>query len=155
MGVLGTVLEGQLAARPEDEVTAQLPEVPLPWDPRPASKGRADGLQDVGGEEKAQRAKAAHPKCEIALPSFVRQPEEGVSERDREPGHLFRRGEGDHGDLAASRCDLRAVFSQLREMLLAEQSTEVAKDDQDGWFPQQGGGGKRLTINVLHREFKV
>ena len=58
----------------------------------------------------------------------------------------IRTGERDDGDLATVLGDLLVELPQLREMLLAVKSTEVAQQNQDGRPAEQPARVERLPI---------
>ena len=64
-------------------------------------------------------------------------------------------GERDDSDPSLQPLDLRVELPQLREMLQAEQSTEVAEQNQDRWPPQEIAARKGMTLDRLKIEIEV
>ena len=62
---------------------------------------------------------------------------------------------GDDGDLALQVHDLPVELPQLREVLLAVESTEIAQQNQDCWTAQQSARVKGLAINCQEVEVKM
>ena len=60
---------------------------------------------------------------------------------------VFGSSKRDHRDSSVRRRDLLVELPQLREMLLAVESTEVAQQNQHGWAPKKSVGVEDRAIN--------
>jgi hypothetical protein len=77
-------------------------------------------------------------------------------------GHAFSESlevawtrERDHSDPSVQFRDLPVEVPQLREMLLAVESTEVAEENQNGWAPKQSAGGEDFGVNRHEVEVQI
>lgn len=68
---------------------------------------------------------------------------------------MVRTSKRDDGDLCFQVLDLPVVFPQLREMLLAVESTEVAEQKQDGRPAQQPARFEGLSVKGQKFEVKI
>ncbi len=68
---------------------------------------------------------------------------------------MVRTNKRDDGDLCFQVLDLPVVFPQLREVLLAVESTQVAQQNQDGRPAQQPARVEDLSVKGQKLEVKV
>jgi len=78
-----------------------------------------------------------------------------MAERPCEAGHMVRRGEGDDGDPTPGGLNLFRMHAQLGEVLLAEEATEMAEQDQDGGAAEQAPRGVLVAGNVSQIEVEL
>jgi hypothetical protein len=68
---------------------------------------------------------------------------------------VVRVGKRDHRHPPLRCGNLLVVLPQLREMLLAIESTEVAEEDQNGWAPKQSLRVEDFAVNRHEVEVKI
>ena len=139
--------QGQVAARIEHEVAPHLRHIQLLGMPAPSSQRKKDVAPDHprghDGEKTfpSQAEPLVRPSLGVGKPKVWRMPQMlGKSPYE------IRTGERDDGDLATVLGDLLVELPQLREMLLAVKSTEVAQQNQDGRPAEQPARVERLPI---------
>ena len=138
----------QVALGVEDEVGAQLPEVWLLGQPGPSPQSRDEVVPEIGVAERAERPAAADPEGAVADPGGVGEPEVGMVQRSREPGHVLRGGERDDGDTTPRCLNLHRMSTKLGQVVLAEEAAKMAEKDQNGRTAKQLPGGERVAGNV-------
>ena len=147
--------EGEVSVSIEDEVAAHLGHVQLLGMPDLSAQRETYVAPNRPRWRDGPKPSPAQPKASVALALGIGKPHIGVSQVLGEALEMVRTSKGDDGHLSLRLRDLSVELPQLREMLLAVESTEVAQQNQDGWTAQQSARVKGLAINRQEVEVKM
>jgi hypothetical protein len=147
------VSERQVSIPIEDEGTTHPRQVELLRTPHPSPQDEADVAPDRTWWRDCHGAAAPKTPAPVAEALGIGQPEKGVTQAFSEALQLIGGGKRDHRHPPFQLCNLRVELPQLREMLLAEESTQVAKKNQDGRLAKQFVSVEEPTIE--RHEVKV
>ncbi len=118
----------------EHRIAAKLAEVPLARTPPPSPEEQTGVEPHRAKVQQANQPPPQTPRT-IRLALWVNPDLEGPKPGLKRPCRHRRRGEGD--DHNPGRPQLRLPLSQLRQVLLAGESTEIPQEYQDGWTAAQ------------------
>src|SRR6266851_6582240 len=139
----------------EYEVTAHLRDIELLRMPELPSQHEPD----IAGHDTRWRDREETPplKTQMAVTQApgIGKPEVRMPQGIREALEVVRAGKRDDCNPPVGFRDLLFEFSQLREVLLAEESTKVSEEDQNRWAPKQSAGVKDLAIESSKVEAKI
>ena len=91
----------------------------------------------------------------VAAAFRIGEPEKGMTQALGEALQMIGGGKRDHGHPPVQLCDLWVELPQLREMLLAEESAQVAEENQDGRATEQFACGEDFTIHRHQVEVEI
>lgn len=147
--------EAELSTSIENEIAAHLRHVQLLGMPDLAPKGEAN----VGPNHpwRSDGRKAFTPELQASVaPTFrIGEPQVGMAQVRGEAFEMVRATKRDDGDLSIQVRYLLVELPQLREMLLAIESTQVAEQNQNGRPPQQPACVENLAVKSQELEVKV
>ena len=141
------MFERQVSGSIEDEITAHLGHVQLLGMPDLSAQREAHVAPNCSKWRDGAKPSAAEPKTSVALALGIGEPQVGVSRAIGEASEVVRTCKGNDDDLSPQLRDLSVVLPQLRDVLLAIESTEVAQQNEDGRTAQQSARVKDLAIN--------
>ena len=141
------VIEHEFPVTIEDEVPAHLRHVQLLGMPDLSAQGKTYVAPNRPWRRDGPKPSPSEPKASVALALGIGKPHVGVSQVVGEALEMVRTSKRDDGHLSLQLGDLPVVLPQLRDVLLAVESTEVAQQNQDGWTAQQSSQVKGLAIN--------
>ena len=147
--------EGEVSVSIEDEVAAHLGHVQLLGMPDLSAQRETYVAPNRPRWRDGPKPSPAQPKASVALALGIGKPHIGVSQVLGEALEMVGTSKGDDGDLAFEVHDLPVELPQLREVLLAVESTEIAQQNQNGWTAQQSARVKELAINRQEVEVKI
>ncbi len=124
--------KGEVAGPVKDEIPSYLGQVELLGMPDLATEGDLDVLPDNPWRRDRPETAPVSPNGVVAEPFRIRQPQVGMPQVASEAGDVIGARERDDRDPASQGFDLVDVVPQLREMLLAIESTQITEQDQDG-----------------------
>jgi len=131
------VSEGEVSLAIEYKVTAHLGKVELLWSPDPSPDDQPDVAPDGARGCDCSQTPTLGSEALIAGAFWIGEPEKRMAQAIGEGFEMYGAGERDHRDPPLARRNLLIELPQLREMLLAVESTEVAQQHQNGWAPKQ------------------
>ena len=149
------VPERQLSMAIEHEIAAHLRQVQLLGMPDLSAHGETYVAPDRPRWSNGPRPSPSEPEASVAPAIRVGKPQVGMSQMFGEALEMARTSKRDDSDPSVELRYLPVELPQLREMLLAIESTEVAKQDQNGRPPQQPARVEELSVKGLEVEVKV
>ena len=147
--------EGEVPVAVEDEITAHLGYVHLLRTPDLAAEDESNVAPDHARRSHGGETFAPRTQPRVADTLRIREPDIGMAEVCRETFQLGGTGERDHRNTAIRPGDLLVVPPQLREMFLAEESTQVAEQDQNRGTPQQPAGREDFAVDGQEVESEI
>ena len=147
--------KGQLPSAVKHKISAHLRQVELLRMPDLAVQGEDDVAPHRAGRCDSKNSTAAEPESPVANAIRVGEPEKRMAQMPSEALDVVWAGKRNDSNPSLQPLDLRVELPQLREMLQAEQSTQVAEQDQDRWPPQKTAGGIGISLERLDVEVEV
>lgn len=129
--------EGESSLPIEHEIAAHLGEVELLRMPHPPAQDEPDVAPDHARRRDGHETPSRETESPIAEPVRVGEPEKWMPKVLGKALEVVGLGKRDHRDLAMPRRNLLVKLPQLREVLLAVESTEVAEHDQNRGAAEQ------------------
>lgn len=130
-------MEREVSVAIEYEIAAHLRDVQLFRTPELTSENQAHVTPDHARRRDRIETLALKTQAGIAGSTRIGKPDIWMPKMSSEALELVRTRERDHHHSSMQPGYLLVELPQLREMLLAEESTEVAQQDQDRRTPQQ------------------
>jgi len=147
--------EGQVAAAIEYEVATHLRDVELFRMPDPSPQDEANVAPYCARRRDCGETPAPETQSPIAQPPGVSEPQKRMSGAFGEALQVVRTGKGDHRYPPLRLGDLLVELPQLREMFLAVESTEVAKQNQNRRSAKQPMCRKDFAIEREEVEVEI
>ena len=130
------MIEREVPVAIEHEITALLGHVQLLGMPDLSAQGETYVAPNRPWRGDGPKPHPSEPEASVALTLGIGKPQVGVSQMLGEALEMVRTSKRDDGHLSLQLRDLSVELPQLREMLLAVESTEVAQQNQNGWTAQ-------------------
>jgi hypothetical protein len=149
------VAQRQVPIAIEDEVATHLRQVELLRTPGLSSQDETDVAPHRPRRRNCYWATAPKAKMPVTDALGIGKPQERMPGAFGEALQLIGVGKRDHCHSAPPTRDLLIELPQLREMLLAEESTEVAEQNQDGGPAKQFASAEDLAIDCHQIEVDI
>src|SRR5579859_1289417 len=149
------VAQGEVSIPIEDEVATHLRQVQLLRTPGPSPEDETYVAPDRPWRRNCHWAAATNTQTLVAEALGIGKPQERMPGALGETLQVIGGGKRDHRDPAVPALDLPVELPQLREMLLAEESTEVAEQDQDGRPAKQFARAEGLALDRHQVEVEI
>jgi len=149
------VPEAELSTSIENEIAAHLRHVQLLGMPDLSPEGEANVGPNHSWRSDGQKAFPPDPKASVSPTFGIGEPQVRMAQVRGEAFEMVRSTKRDDGDLSVQVRYLPVELSQLREMLLAIESTEVPKQNQNSRPPQQPARVENLSVKGPELEGKV
>jgi hypothetical protein len=149
------VPEGQLPISIEHEVAAHLRHVQLLGMPDLSTQSETYVAPDRPRWSDSQKPFSSEPEASIAPALGIGEPQVLMAQALCEALEMVRTGKRDDGDLSIQLRYLPVELPQLREMLLAVESTQVPEQNQDGRPGEQPAGVEDLSVKGQEVDIKV
>jgi hypothetical protein len=149
------VAQRQVSIPIEDEVATHLRQVELLRTPGLSPQDETDVAPDRPWWRNCHWATAPKAQMLVTDALGVGKPQEGMPGAFGEALQLIGLGKRDHCHSAPLALDLLVELPQLREMLLAEESTKVAEQNQDGRPAKQFARAEDLAIDRHQIEVEI
>ena len=147
--------QGELSSGVKYEIPAHLCQVELLRVPDLAVQGEDDVAPYGAWRCDREKTTAAELESLVAHAIRIGEPEKRIAQMLSEALHVGWAGKRDDGDPSLQPLDLRVELPQLREMLEAEQSTQVAEQNQDRRPPEKVAAGIGISVDRLDIEVEV
>lgn len=137
----------------EHQIAAHLRHIPMLGMPDLSLQCETGVVPQDSGRDHGQKTPASKSQTSITLAFRIGQPEIRMPQALSEVFEAVRPGKRDHRDLPVQRSDFVIELPQLRDVLQAVESTEVAQQNQDCRTPEQSARMEHLAADS--QEIKV